>query len=256
MSYWMFILFVVSLLNICPAFPWVLYPCSRQLLCLRWQQNCEDYWTPRYYCTWLWVVHWIWGGGSHAAQAHHVKRERAGLLINGWTWNPVLLLVLTACYSPLPRYYLCLQLRADIISGRLPCSFVTHALLGSYAVQAELGDYDAEEHVGNYVSELRFAPNQTRELEERIMELHKTYRWVCFHPLLSDGEQARPGKPMVTSCCPIHLEWTWPASLVLGEWMPSPGAITLRPVFGECNPFLPAAVDRPPYPGCTVWLYH
>uniref|UniRef100_A0A663N0J0 Erythrocyte membrane protein band 4.1 like 1 n=1 Tax=Athene cunicularia TaxID=194338 RepID=A0A663N0J0_ATHCN len=74
------------------------------------------------------------------------------------------------------RYYLCLQLRADIITGRLPCSFVTHALLGSYAVQAELGDYDTEEHVGNYVSELRFAPNQTRELEERIMELHKTYR--------------------------------------------------------------------------------
>ncbi|XP_063260799.1 band 4.1-like protein 1 isoform X2 [Prinia subflava] len=74
------------------------------------------------------------------------------------------------------RYYLCLQLRADIITGRLPCSFVTHALLGSYAVQAELGDHDTEEHVGNYVSELRFAPNQTRELEERIMELHKTYR--------------------------------------------------------------------------------
>ncbi|XP_053309855.1 band 4.1-like protein 1 isoform X5 [Spea bombifrons] len=74
------------------------------------------------------------------------------------------------------RYYLCLQLRADIISGRLPCSFVTHALLGSYTVQAELGDFDSEEHHGNYVSELRFSPNQTRELEERVMELHKTYR--------------------------------------------------------------------------------
>ncbi|XP_075427987.1 band 4.1-like protein 1 isoform X6 [Ascaphus truei] len=74
------------------------------------------------------------------------------------------------------RYYLCLQLRADIISGRLPCSFVTHALLGSYTVQAELGDCDPEEHHGNYVSELRFSPNQTRELEERVVELHKTYR--------------------------------------------------------------------------------
>ncbi|KAM4691084.1 band 4.1-like protein 1 isoform 3-T4 [Rhinophrynus dorsalis] len=74
------------------------------------------------------------------------------------------------------RYYLCLQLRADIISGRLPCSFVTHALLGSYTVQAELGDFDSEENHGNYVSELRFSPNQTRELEERVMELHKTYR--------------------------------------------------------------------------------
>ncbi|XP_056097432.1 band 4.1-like protein 1 isoform X11 [Rhinichthys klamathensis goyatoka] len=74
------------------------------------------------------------------------------------------------------RYYLCLQLRDDILSGRLPCSFVTHALLGSYAVQAELGDYDPEEHGPDYISEFRFAPNQTRELEERVMELHRTYR--------------------------------------------------------------------------------
>ncbi|XP_037388028.1 band 4.1-like protein 1 isoform X2 [Pygocentrus nattereri] len=74
------------------------------------------------------------------------------------------------------RYYLCLQLRDDILSGRLPCSFVTHALLGSYTVQAELGDYDQDEHGSDYVSDLRFAPNQTRELEDRVMELHRTYR--------------------------------------------------------------------------------
>ncbi|XP_042607036.1 band 4.1-like protein 1 isoform X8 [Cyprinus carpio] len=74
------------------------------------------------------------------------------------------------------RYYLCLQLREDILSGHLPCSFVTHALLGSYAVQAELGDYDPEEHGPDYISEFRFAPNQTRELEERVMELHRNYR--------------------------------------------------------------------------------
>ncbi|XP_058859638.1 band 4.1-like protein 1 isoform X7 [Acipenser ruthenus] len=74
------------------------------------------------------------------------------------------------------RYYLCLQLRDDILSGRLPCSFVTHALLGSYAVQAELGDFDPEEHGTDYASDFRFAPNQTRELEERVIELHRTYR--------------------------------------------------------------------------------
>ncbi|XP_028309057.1 band 4.1-like protein 1 [Gouania willdenowi] len=74
------------------------------------------------------------------------------------------------------RYYLCLQLRDDILSGRLPCSFVTHALLGSYTVQAELGDYDPDEHGPDYVSEFHFAPNQTRELEERVMELHHNYR--------------------------------------------------------------------------------
>uniref|UniRef100_A0A3B4ZY63 Erythrocyte membrane protein band 4.1 like 1 n=1 Tax=Stegastes partitus TaxID=144197 RepID=A0A3B4ZY63_9TELE len=74
------------------------------------------------------------------------------------------------------RYYLCLQLRDDILSGRLPCSFVTHALLGSYTVQAELGDYEPEEHGPDYVSDFHFAPNQTRELEERVMELHRNYR--------------------------------------------------------------------------------
>uniref|UniRef100_A0A4W5P115 Erythrocyte membrane protein band 4.1 like 1 n=1 Tax=Hucho hucho TaxID=62062 RepID=A0A4W5P115_9TELE len=74
------------------------------------------------------------------------------------------------------RYYLCLQLRDDMLSGRLPCSFVTHALLGSYAVQAELGDYDTDDHGPDYVSDFRFAPNQTRELEERVMELHRNYR--------------------------------------------------------------------------------
>ncbi|XP_051932008.1 band 4.1-like protein 1 isoform X2 [Hippocampus zosterae] len=74
------------------------------------------------------------------------------------------------------RYYLCLQLRDDMMSGRLPCSFVTHALLGSYTVQAELGDYDHDEHASDYVSDFRFAPNQTRELEERVMELHRNYK--------------------------------------------------------------------------------
>ncbi|XP_006139064.2 band 4.1-like protein 3 isoform X3 [Pelodiscus sinensis] len=74
------------------------------------------------------------------------------------------------------RYYLCLQLRDDIVSGRLPCSFVTLALLGSYTVQSELGDYDPDEYGGDYVSEFRFAPNHTKELEDKVIELHKSHR--------------------------------------------------------------------------------
>ncbi|XP_050805453.1 band 4.1-like protein 2 isoform X3 [Gopherus flavomarginatus] len=74
------------------------------------------------------------------------------------------------------RYFLCLQLRQDIASGRLPCSFVTHALLGSYTLQAELGDYDSEEHNSHYISEFQFAPNQTKEMEDKVVELHKTHR--------------------------------------------------------------------------------
>ncbi|XP_071073696.1 protein 4.1 isoform X15 [Dasypus novemcinctus] len=74
------------------------------------------------------------------------------------------------------RYYLCLQLRQDIVAGRLPCSFATLALLGSYTIQSELGDYDPELHGVDYISDFKLAPNQTKELEEKVMELHKSHR--------------------------------------------------------------------------------
>ncbi|XP_040305142.1 band 4.1-like protein 2 isoform X10 [Herpailurus yagouaroundi] len=84
------------------------------------------------------------------------------------------------------RYFLCLQLRQDIASGRLPCSFVTHALLGSYTLQAELGDYDPEEHGSSDLSDFQFAPTQTKELEEKVAELHKTHRGLS--PAQADSQ--------------------------------------------------------------------
>ncbi|XP_008820349.1 band 4.1-like protein 2 isoform X5 [Nannospalax galili] len=84
------------------------------------------------------------------------------------------------------RYFLCLQLRQDIASGRLPCSFVTHALLGSYTLQAELGDYDPEEHGSIDLSDFQFAPTQTKELEEKVAELHKTHRGLS--PAQADSQ--------------------------------------------------------------------
>ncbi|XP_038125396.1 uncharacterized protein LOC119772818 isoform X4 [Cyprinodon tularosa] len=76
----------------------------------------------------------------------------------------------------LTRYFLCLQLRKDIMLGVLPCSFVTLSLLGSYTAQSELGEYDPELHGTDYVKDLNLAPGQTKELEEKVMELHRTYR--------------------------------------------------------------------------------
>ena len=86
------------------------------------------------------------------------------------------------------RYYLCLQIRDDILRGRLPCSLVTHALLGSYVVQSELGDFDADKHGVDtaYLGQFRFAPERKKELDEKVMELHKTHRldlidlMLCF----------------------------------------------------------------------------
>ncbi|XP_040584208.1 band 4.1-like protein 2 isoform X17 [Mesocricetus auratus] len=84
------------------------------------------------------------------------------------------------------RYFLCLQLRQDIASGRLPCSFVTHALLGSYTLQAEHGDYDPEEFDSINLSDFQFAPAQTKELEEKVAELHKTHRGLS--PAQADSQ--------------------------------------------------------------------
>ncbi|XP_054990204.1 band 4.1-like protein 2 isoform X9 [Sorex araneus] len=84
------------------------------------------------------------------------------------------------------RYFLCLQLRQDIASGRLPCSFVTHALLGSYTLQAELGDHDPEQHGSSNLSDFQFAPTQTKELEEKVAELHRTHRGLS--PAQADSQ--------------------------------------------------------------------
>uniref|UniRef100_A0A3B3DTV9 Erythrocyte membrane protein band 4.1 like 2 n=1 Tax=Oryzias melastigma TaxID=30732 RepID=A0A3B3DTV9_ORYME len=75
------------------------------------------------------------------------------------------------------RYLLCLQLRDDVASGRLPCSFVTHALLGSYTLQAEFGDYEPDQpRPLDFISQQTFAPNQNKEMEEKILELHKSHK--------------------------------------------------------------------------------
>lgn len=80
-------------------------------------------------------------------------------------------------FEDITRYHLCLQVRNDILQGRLPCSFVTHALLGSYLVQSELGDWDPNEmRDRRYLKDFKFAPDQTPELEEKVLELHKTHK--------------------------------------------------------------------------------
>ncbi|XP_065167109.1 protein 4.1 homolog isoform X2 [Atheta coriaria] len=74
------------------------------------------------------------------------------------------------------RYHLCLQIRNDILNNKLPCSFVTHALLGSFLVQSEVGDYDGDTMGRTYLKDFKFAPNQNAELTDKVIELHKTHK--------------------------------------------------------------------------------
>ncbi|XP_044293910.1 band 4.1-like protein 5 isoform X3 [Varanus komodoensis] len=76
----------------------------------------------------------------------------------------------------LTRYLFVLQLKQDILSGKLECPFETAVQLAAYMLQAELGDYDPAEHVPDIVSEFRFVPNQTEEMELAIFDKWKEYR--------------------------------------------------------------------------------
>ncbi|XP_026316575.1 protein 4.1 homolog isoform X2 [Hyposmocoma kahamanoa] len=78
----------------------------------------------------------------------------------------------------LTRYQLVLAIRKDLLEGRLPCSTVTHALLASYLLQSELGDYEESEVGAGLCKQLKLVPpaSCTPELEEKVLELHKTHR--------------------------------------------------------------------------------
>nr|XP_023011642.1 band 4.1-like protein 4 [Leptinotarsa decemlineata]XP_023011643.1 band 4.1-like protein 4 [Leptinotarsa decemlineata]XP_023011644.1 band 4.1-like protein 4 [Leptinotarsa decemlineata] len=72
------------------------------------------------------------------------------------------------------RYQFFLQIKQDILQGRLLVPFELAAELGAFILQSELGDFDPRRHNPGYVSEFRFLPNQSVELEMRIAELHQT----------------------------------------------------------------------------------
>uniref|UniRef100_A0A3Q1FJQ1 Band 4.1-like protein 2 n=1 Tax=Acanthochromis polyacanthus TaxID=80966 RepID=A0A3Q1FJQ1_9TELE len=101
------------------------------------------------------------------------------------------------------RYLLCLQLREDVSSGRLPCSFVTHALLGSYTLQAEFGDHEPDQpRPLDYISQATFAPNQNKEMEEKILELHKSHRGMT--PAQADAQFLENAKKLSMYGVDLH----------------------------------------------------
>uniref|UniRef100_A0A8C6TPT8 Erythrocyte membrane protein band 4.1 like 2 n=1 Tax=Neogobius melanostomus TaxID=47308 RepID=A0A8C6TPT8_9GOBI len=103
----------------------------------------------------------------------------------------------------LTRYLLCLQLREDVACGRLPCSFVTHTLLGSYTLQAELGDYEVDQPKPlDYMSQLTFAPNQNKDMEEKILELHKSHRGMT--PAQADAQFLENAKKLSMYGVDLH----------------------------------------------------
>ncbi|XP_014671542.1 PREDICTED: FERM domain-containing protein 3-like [Priapulus caudatus] len=71
------------------------------------------------------------------------------------------------------RYQLFLQMRRDLLHGRLFCSPSDSAWLAAHVIQSELGDYDPDVHQEGYVSEFKVLLKQTPKQEEKIAEIHQ-----------------------------------------------------------------------------------
>ncbi|XP_072939893.1 FERM domain-containing protein 5 isoform X2 [Epargyreus clarus] len=95
--------------------------------------------------------------------------------------SPILFSFRVKFYPPNPlllkedvtRFQIYLQLKRDLLHGRLYCTANEAAMLGALIIQIELGDYDPNIHVGNYVTEMRLLLRQTDAIEGRIQELHR-----------------------------------------------------------------------------------
>ncbi|XP_041119879.1 tyrosine-protein phosphatase non-receptor type 4-like isoform X1 [Polyodon spathula] len=74
------------------------------------------------------------------------------------------------------RYQYFLQLKQDILTGRLPCPYNTAVLLASYAVQSELGDCNQSEHLPGYLADYCFIPNPPQDFEKEIAKQHQQHK--------------------------------------------------------------------------------
>uniref|UniRef100_A0A8C5HH17 Band 4.1-like protein 5 n=1 Tax=Gouania willdenowi TaxID=441366 RepID=A0A8C5HH17_GOUWI len=79
-------------------------------------------------------------------------------------------------HEELTRYLFVLQLKQDILSGKLECPFETAVELAAFSLQAEMGDCDPLEHHLALVSEFRFVPEQTEDVELAIYNAWKSCR--------------------------------------------------------------------------------
>uniref|UniRef100_A0A7N6ANW1 FERM, ARHGEF and pleckstrin domain-containing protein 2 n=1 Tax=Anabas testudineus TaxID=64144 RepID=A0A7N6ANW1_ANATE len=76
-------------------------------------------------------------------------------------------------FFPPCRYLFSLQMKRDLMEGRLICTENTGALLASHLVQSEIGDYD-DAADRDFLRMNKLLPYQEK-VQERIMELHRRH---------------------------------------------------------------------------------
>ncbi|XP_071439620.1 uncharacterized protein yrt isoform X3 [Hetaerina americana] len=76
----------------------------------------------------------------------------------------------------LTRYQFFLQLKQDILDGKLECPLPIAIELSALSLQSELGDYEDGVHTPSLISEFRFVPNQTEDMELAVLEEYPKLR--------------------------------------------------------------------------------
>ncbi|XP_038044450.1 band 4.1-like protein 5 isoform X2 [Patiria miniata] len=79
-------------------------------------------------------------------------------------------------HEELTKYLFFLQLKQDVQLGKLEPPVTTAIDLAALSLQSELGDYEPAEHTAELVSEFRFVPFQTEEMEVEIVDKFKEMR--------------------------------------------------------------------------------
>ncbi|NXA54043.1 PTN3 phosphatase, partial [Nothocercus julius] len=78
-------------------------------------------------------------------------------------------------YKMFLRHLFFLQLKTDILEGRLSCPLNSAVVLASYAVQSQLGDYNSLVHHSGYLSNYNFIPEQNKDFLTKVESLHEQH---------------------------------------------------------------------------------
>ena len=71
------------------------------------------------------------------------------------------------------RYHYFLQLKMDVVEGRLRCNHEQAIVLASYSLQAEFGDHDPEKHTAEYLKDFPLLPKpMVDQFEDRMGALN------------------------------------------------------------------------------------
>jgi len=70
------------------------------------------------------------------------------------------------------RYHYFLQLKMDVVEGRLRCNYEQAIVLASYSLQAEFGDHDPEKHTAEYLKDFPLLPKpMISQFDDRLSTL-------------------------------------------------------------------------------------